>query len=105
MEEFTVSIFFKIIFIACIAGFTGLELYFFVGDHPNAGLGLSLCMAFLLFIIVILLISRLVRKVIISADNIISVRLYGQREILTSNVKGFRFKNTRIIIEPFARQP
>jgi len=78
----------------------GLEIYFFVGDHPNAGFGGSLLIISLPIIIVLFLISTFVRKVIIFADSIVNIRMFGRREILTSNVKGFREKNNGIIIEP-----
>lgn len=102
MEEFTDSVGLKIVFGIIALSIIGFLIVLITSVGLTTKPGLVIYFAVILIFPLLAIISKIIRKVIVSADSIISVRLFGRRELLTSNVKGFRIGDKIINIEPLS---
>lgn len=99
MEEFSISTGWKIFFCGIAAVIIIFSVYLFTNSHSHAGNGvLALPVAFILLAILIIG-TQLKTKVIISADTIVSITLFGRKELATADVKGCRIAEKTIVIE------
>jgi hypothetical protein len=100
MEEFTNSTGWKIFYSAIAAAMVIFSLFLFSMDHTKAG-SWVLIIPFILLLFALLIIAvQIKRKIIISADSIIKIGVFGQKELVTANVKGCRISEKVICIEP-----
>jgi len=90
MEEFTNTTGMKIFYSAIAVFMIGFSFFLLNIDHSKAGNGVLAIPVFLILFALLILISQFRRKIIISADNIVSINAFGKKEILTSNIKGCR---------------
>lgn len=99
-EEFTRSIYWKIFYSMLSVGFA-LFIIILTINSQLQGQPLLLLLPFVLTLFAVLvIINQLLSKIIISAERITRVTVFGKRVIDTSNVKGYRIKQKTIFIEP-----
>jgi len=100
-EEFTRSLFNKIFYIAlaCVPALFFVIIYL-KDPQPNPALSVFPIMLSLFAILVIA--SQVKNKLIISADHIVRISIWGRKELLTANVKGIRIAQKSIVIEPIS---
>jgi len=98
-EEFTVSTGMKFFYGAIAVFMAGFSLFLFNMGHPNTGPAILLFPVLILILAVLIVLSQLKRKIIISADLIVKVSILGRKELPTANVKGCRIGGKAIFIE------
>jgi hypothetical protein len=97
--EYTVSTGMKVFYGAIAVFMAGFALFLFNIGHPHTGPAILLFPAFILLFAVVIVISQLKRKIILSADLIVKVDIFGRKELPTANVKGCRIGEKAIFIE------
>ncbi|MDP9080850.1 MAG: hypothetical protein M3O71_25815 [Bacteroidota bacterium] len=101
-EEFKRSIYWKLFYIALSAGFA---IFMIVLAISNGFRGNPLLILFPLLssaFAVLVIVSQVISKIVISADHIVKTNILGRRELLTQNVKGVRIAEKYISIEPLS---
>ncbi len=102
MEEFTPSTGWKAFHGAIAAVMIGLSLFLFTTNHPKAGNAVFIIPIVIFLFAALIIISQIKRKIIVSADKIISITIFGRKELLTADVKGCRIAGKNISIEPIS---
>ncbi|TWJ02569.1 hypothetical protein JN11_01542 [Mucilaginibacter frigoritolerans] len=102
MEEFTNSRGYKIFYSIAAFLMIAFALFLLSLDRSRTGDGL-LAFPIVIFLLALwIIVSQIRRKIIISADGIISINAFGTKEIPTANVKGCRITPKVIVIESAA---
>ncbi|HEY4322782.1 MAG TPA: hypothetical protein VGN20_02320 [Mucilaginibacter sp.] len=102
MEEFTNSTGMKIFYGAIALFMIGFSLFLFNMDHSKAGNGVLAIPVIFVILALVILVSQFKRKIIISADSIVSINAFGRKELPTADVKGCRINQKTISIEPIS---
>jgi hypothetical protein len=100
MEEFTNSIYGKIFYCAIAVGLILFSFFLFGIDHTAAGQWIIIVPIVLLALAGLIIAGQVKRKITISADRIVVKSVFGDKELLTENVKGCRIGEKTIYIEP-----
>ena len=99
-QEFTKSIYWKIFYGVSAVGFAAFALILYVNDHSKMGTS-YLLLPLILFLLALLIIANQIKaKVIISAEKITRITVFGRKDLLCNNVKGIRIGQKTIYIEP-----
>ena len=99
-QEFTISTGMKIFYSLIAAFLAGFALFLFNLDHSKAGPAVLLIPAFLIVFAIFIFVKAVKSKIIISADYIIRINTFGEKRLLTNNVKGYRIGEKTIVVEP-----
>jgi hypothetical protein len=102
MEEFTNSRGYKIFYSIAAILMIAFALFISLLDHSRTGNGILVIPAVVFVLALWIIISQIRRKIIISADSIISINAFGTKEIPAANVKGCRITPKVIVIESAA---
>ncbi|MEO6631261.1 MAG: hypothetical protein ABIN13_06045, partial [Mucilaginibacter sp.] len=100
-EEFTRSIFNKIFYSALAAAPAIVFAVIYLNDTRHDPV-LSLFPIVLSLFAVLVIASQVRNKIVISANHIVRVTIWGRKELLTANVKGVRIAQKYIVIEPLS---
>ncbi|MES2112681.1 MAG: hypothetical protein V4577_28260 [Bacteroidota bacterium] len=102
-EVFTRSIWTKFFYSALATGGAIFCTVTFLNDAKHE-LQLALFLILLWIFAILVIVSQIKNKVIISAERIAKISLWGNKELLTANVKGVRIEQKYIVIEPVSPQ-
>lgn len=100
MEEFSNSVGWKIFYSILAIFMIGFSLFLLNIGNSKAGNRVLAIPAFLVLFAVLLVVNKFRSKIIISADSIISINMFGFKELNTANIKGCRFGEKVIYIVP-----
>ena len=100
MEEvYARSVLMKIFYSALATGPAVFFTVMYLGDKTNGAL-LAIFALLLSLLAVFVIINQLKSKLIVSADRIVKINLWGEKELSTANVKGVRIEEKYLVIEP-----
>ncbi|WP_259070834.1 hypothetical protein HDF24_23660 [Mucilaginibacter sp. X4EP1] len=102
MEEFTNSTGYKIFYSVAAIILIAFSIFLCLLDHSKTGSGILVIPVVMILLAFWIILSQIRRKIIISADSIISISAFGTKEIPAANVKGCRITSKVIVIESAA---
>jgi len=99
-QEFTTSTGYKIFYGAVAGAAFVVSVYLFTNNSLNAN-GAGIIFAIILLVVAIAIAMNLYkRKFILFDDSVMYTSIWGSKELLNNNVKGFRLGEKAIFIEP-----
>jgi hypothetical protein len=101
-QEYTVSIGMKIFFGAISAFMFAFAIFLFANFHSATGPEVLLIPFIILVGSALIILNQIKRRIVITADAVLSVNLFRRKEIPIVNIKGFRCDAKSLIIEPSA---
>ncbi|WP_295792754.1 hypothetical protein [Mucilaginibacter sp.] len=101
-QEFTTSTFFKILYGFLAIILIGFAIFFFNNGTGKAGPALFIFPVVMLALAVVIIINLYKRKVVVSDYGVAYTSVWGTKELVKTDIKGFRIGDKATVIEPAA---